>query len=259
MSVVGVFFALWINDIIRQSSRRRELIEQLQSTQRQLVRAERKAGVLAERQRLAHEIHDTLAQGFTSIVMHLEAAEQALPGGAAAVQEHIDQARRTARESLEQARRVVHDLRPQSLENASLPEAIGRVVNRWSEATNITADVTTTGDIQPLHPDVEVTLLRATQEALANARKHASASTVRVTLSYIGDVVMLDVQDNGVGLDGTTATTAGSGSGFGLVAMRQRVEQLGGALLIESAPGEGTTLVVEIPVAEPARTEVSGT
>ena len=135
----------------------------------------------------------------------------------------------------------------QPVEGSPLPEAIRLAVENWAEATGIVATVAVTGDVHPMHPDVEVTLLRAVQEALANVRKHASASHLAVTLSYMGDEVVLDVQDNGVGI-GTTATDPLLSSGYGLTAMRERVEQLHGSLLIESSPGEGTTLVVEIPV-----------
>jgi signal transduction histidine kinase len=216
-----------------------------------LVERGKRAAVLDERQRMAREIHDTLAQGFTSIVMHLEAAEGALPGEWPAVQQHLDQARRTARESLVQARRLVWALRPAILERTSLPTAVERVVTRWMADTGITARATITGTACPLPPAAEITLLRSVQEALSNVRKHARADQVAVTLSYMGDVVVLDVQDDGVGFDptGVQAPPAGGASGgFGLAAMRERIEELGGTLLIESAPDEGTTLVVEIPV-----------
>ena len=201
-----------------------------------------------ERQRLAREIHDTLAQGFTSIVMHLEAAEQALPQDEATVQKHLNQARKTARISLEQARRVVADLRPDLLEQQSLPEALARAAARWSEESGVACTLTTTGTAVSLHPDIEITLLRATQEALNNIRKHAQAHAVTITLSYMGDILILDVQDDGIGINNATPT-APSG-GFGLKGMRERVQQCGGELLIESEPDEGTTLVVSIPIGE---------
>ena len=260
--LVSIGFALlfyaWIVAIINQSVQRKALIDQLQRTQASLVSAEREAGVLAERQRLAREIHDTLAQGLASIVMHLEAAEQALPASADISQRHIDLARGTARDSLEQARRVVQDLRPQPLEEATLPDAIDRTVAQWSRSSGITAVSTCTGISRPLHPDIEATLLRAVQEALANVRKHSNASQVNVTLSYINDVIVLDVQDNGAGpsLSSTAATLSG---GFGLTAMRERVEHLHGSLLIEATPGEGTTLVVEIPIVRTPDEETGGT
>ena len=241
----GITLGVWISAIIHQSSRRRELIEQLESAQANLAAAERREGVLEERQRLAREIHDTLAQGFTSIVMHLEAADQALPDDTAVVEKHLNQARDTARRSLDEARRVVEDLRPDLLEQRSLVEAIERASTRWSRETSVPVQVTTTGTAVPLHPDIEVTILRATQEALTNIRKHAQATQVILTLSYMGDVVILDVHDDGVGLNG--AEPSPYSGGYGLQAMRERAEQLGGSASIESEPGEGTTVVVSVP------------
>lgn len=242
----AIVLGVWISGIIGQSAQRRQLIEQLEATRTELAAAERRAGTLEERQRLAREIHDTLAQGFTSIVMHLEAADQALPDDLDTLQKHLDRARGTARTSLEQARRVVHDLRPDALDQRSLPDAIERTAVRWEEETGIPVTTTTTGTPVPLHPDIEVTLLRATQEALANIRKHAQATAVQLTLSYIDDVVVLDVQDNGVGL--ARAAVSPLSGGYGLQAMRERAELCGGSVTLESEPGEGTTVVVSIPI-----------
>jgi signal transduction histidine kinase len=242
----AIILGVWITAIIGQSTRRRQLIEQLEATQAELAAAERRAGILEERQRLAREIHDTLAQGFTSIVMHLEAADQALPEDLDTLQKHLDRARGTARTSLEQARRVVHALRPHSLDQRSLPDAIERTAARWQEETGIPLTTTITGGPVPLHPDIEVTLLRATQEALANIRKHAQATAVQLTLSYIDDVVVLDIQDNGVAFAGAAASPLSGG--YGLQAMRERAEQCGGSVTLESEPGEGTTVVVSIPI-----------
>lgn len=242
----AIILGVWITAIIGQSMQRRRLIEQLEATQAELAAAERRAGILEERQRLARDIHDTLAQGFTSIVMHLEAADQALPDDLDTLQKHLDRARETARTSLEQARRVVHALRPQSLDQRSLPDAIERTAVRWQEETGTPVTTTITGDPVPLHPDIEVTLLRAAQEALANIRKHAQATAVQLTLSYIDDVVVLDVQDNGVAFEGAAASPLSGG--YGLQAMRERAEQHGGSVTLESEPGEGTTVVVSIPI-----------
>ena len=246
MGLGGIALGLWISMIINQSSQRRDLIEQLEAAQEKLSRAKHHEGMLEERQRLAREIHDTLAQGFTSIVMHLEAAEQAMPDNLAITQKHLDQARTTARTSLDQARRVVEDLRPDLLEQQSLPDAITRTAVRWQEETNIPINTTTTGTPLSLHPDIEVTLLRATQESLANIRKHAQATAVQLTLSYMGDVVILDVQDDGVGLNGASPSTLSSG--YGLQAMRERAELFDGSVEVESEPNEGTTVVMSIPV-----------
>lgn len=255
--LMGILLGVWINAIIGQSMHRRQLLEQLEAAQAQLAAAERREGALQERERLAREIHDTLSQGFTSIVMHLEAAEQALPEDLPTLRRHLDRARQTARDSLGQAREVVQDLRPDLLTEQSLPQAIERVSARWSEEHNILVTTTVTGNVAPLPPGMDVTLLRATQEALANVRKHAEATAVAVTLSYMGDVVVLDVQDDGAGLDnGSPSPFSG---GFGLKAMRERVEQLGGTLLVESEPGEGTTLVIEMPVAEGQHAAGGGT
>ena len=244
-TVLGVFFALWIDSIIVQSQERRRLIEELESTRDELAAQERHAGVLEERSRLAREIHDTLAQGFISIVTHLEAAEGSLPPGPARY--HLDQARRTARENLVEARNLVAALRPEILEGTSLSGAIGRLANRWSGETGVPATFSVTGDEHPLAQETQVAVLRAAQEALSNTRRHARAGRVEITLSYMEDLVALDVQDDGEGFDpGDVA--AGADGGFGLRAMRERVEALGGVLLVESEPGGGCTLVAELPL-----------
>jgi signal transduction histidine kinase len=254
MTAIAIVFYLWIRGIIVQSEQRNQLIQQLKATQAELAASEHRAGVLSERQRLAQEIHDTLAQGFTSIVMHMEAAEQALTENAEITTEetaqHIDQARQTARASLEQARRLVWELRPQSLEEATLPEAIDRAGQKWAQESGIPCEVNSTGQVVALHPQIEITLLRAAQEALNNVRKHAQADEVCMTITYFDDLVVLDVQDNGQGFDTDVKQLdpLGVQSGYGLTAMRQRVEKLDGKLLVESGAGEGTTLVIEIPV-----------
>ena len=255
-TVIGAIVAIWINAIIRQSGERRSLIEALEQSQRELRSAERQAGVLAERQRLAGEIHDTLAQGFTSIVMHLEAADAALEPAASVARRHLDQARATARASLAEARSVIWELRPELQAQAALPEALANLAAHWAAESGIHAHATTTGTPHPLRPDVEVTLLRAAREALANVRKHAHATEVVVTLSYMDDLAVLDIQDNGVGVDANRvqASAAGAG-GFGLPAKRVRVARVGGTLTLESVPGEGTTLVVEVPLAAPTPAE----
>ena len=241
----------FVGTIMNQSRERQRLIEDLQSTRAELASSERQAGVLEERQRLAREIHDTLAQGFTSIVMHMETAESLVPSGSSEVHKHIDQVRRTARESLAEARRLVWALQPPALEGVSLPDAIGRLAQNWANESGITVSTAVTGAWRPQHPEMEVTMLRAAQEALANIRKHAQASQVTVTLSYMEDVLVLDVQDDGVGFDPTQKQEIPDdqvNGGFGLKAMRQRVEQLRGRVFVESTPGEGTTLVAEIPI-----------
>lgn len=258
----SITLAAFIDAIINQSEERQRLIVELTSTREALVEREREAGILAERQRMAREIHDTLAQGFTSIVMHLEAADQFLPADQERVRHHLDQARATARDSLAEARRLVWALRPQPLEGASLPEALERVAQRWSEQSGVEVRTERRGEPRRLPPQVEVTTLRIAQESLANIQKHAQARHVVIALSYVADHLLLEICDDGVGFDleqrrAQTAADERVEGGFGLTGMRQRVEALGGGMLIESAPDEGTSLTVELPappdgVLEPA-------
>ena len=250
--VIGwaALLALWMRTIMRESTARKRLIEQIEAAQEELAAVERQSGILQERQRMAQEIHDTLAQGFTSIVMQLEAAEQALPEGLTSVQSHIHKARDTARASLAEARRLVLALRPKSLEESTLPDALRREAGRWADNTGIKTDFAVTGDPIILHPETEVSLLRAMQEGLSNVHKHAQAREVSVTLSFMDDQVALDVHDDGQGFDphNETSSSDQGGGGFGLQVMRQRVGQIGGEVLIESSPEQGTTLVVQIPI-----------
>lgn len=212
-----------------------------------LVEQARERGVSEERARLAREIHDTLAQGFVSVLTQLEAASEPLSRSPEEVVQRVERASRIARASLGEARRSMQALRPGALEAAPLPEAIERVVARWSDDVMVAAQVTTTGRPISLPPATEVTLLRATQEALANVARHANAASVSVTLSFLGDAVVLDVHDDGRGFDPTVAG-GGANGGFGLEALRQRVDTTGGFFGLESEPGGGTTVTVHIPV-----------
>ena len=225
----------------------KKVIEENESLQARLVEQARESGIDQERQRLAREIHDTIAQGLTGVITQLEAAGQA-KGDGVEVQRRIDNAIHLARDSLSEARRAVRDLIPAPLEERGLPAALEEVTTRWSALSHVPAELTTTGTTRRLHPEVEVTVLRVTQEALANVSKHAGASRVGVTLSYMGDIVSIDVRDDGVGLDPATTVNGGaSGSGFGLTAMRQRVEGLSGTLEVESEPGAGTAVSAFLP------------
>lgn len=208
----------------------------------QLIVQAREAGVLDERARMAREIHDTIAQGLTGIVTQLQALEQA-HDNPAEWRRHSAAAIQLARESLTEARRSVEALRPAALETARLSDALCDVAARWSGLHGLPVEVTTTGTVTPLAADTEFALLRIAQEALANVAKHAAASRIGVTLSYLGDTVALDVRDDGRGFDPTRST-----SGFGLVAMRERVESLSGTLQVESEPGGGTAVSALVPV-----------
>ncbi|GAA3025399.1 sensor histidine kinase [Kitasatospora sp. NPDC006786] len=215
----------------------------------QLLIQAREAGIQDERQRMAREIHDTIAQGLAGIITQLQAADRARPQSEQR-EWHLEQARGLARESLTAARRSVAALRPAELEEAHLPNAIRELAQRWSARADVPASVETTGDPVPLLTEIEVALFRAAQETLANIAKHAAASKVRLTISYLEDTVMLDVHDDGVGftvtdLDGPPP--ADGDSGYGLDGLRRRLDRVLGTLTVESAPGSGTAVNASVP------------
>lgn len=178
------------------------------------------AGVLQERQRLAREIHDTLAQGFSSINLLLSLGES-------------ERAAEVARENLGEARRFVRDLSPIQ---GTLVDALHRLVPH----------VEVDGDPYALSVQTEVALLRVAQGAVANVAEHAGAGRVAITLSYLGDAVTMDVVDDGRGFDPSAVRTA-DGRGYGLASIRGRITELGGTVSVESAPGEGTAVAVTVP------------
>jgi signal transduction histidine kinase len=231
-------------ELAEANRRQEDVIAENVGLQAQLLTQAREAGVLEERQRMAREIHDTLAQGLTGIITQLEAAQRT--SRETERERRIGNATQLARDSLTEARRSVQALRPQALEGARLPEALAEEAARWSATSGVRAEVTTTGEARPLHPEVEVMLLRVAQEALTNVAKHAGASHAGVTLSYMEDVVTLDIRDDGAGFCGKKSATATGG--FGLTAMRQRVSRLAGQLEIESEPGSGTAVSVRMPL-----------
>ncbi|GGU40215.1 histidine kinase [Lentzea flava] len=234
--VVACTFTFVGHVTTEQSRLRKELLEENEGLHAQLLVQAHEAGVQDERHRLAGEIHDTLAQGLTGIITQLSAAS------ASDWERRVSVAADLARSNLAEARRSVHALRPPALDSAALPEALDEVASGWSTVYGVPVSVTLTGAVRVMHPEVEVALLRTAQEALANVAKHASASRVGLTLSYMEDVVTLDVRDDGVGFDLTHPS-----SGFGLPAMRHRVHRLSGALFVESEPGAGTAISARVP------------
>lgn len=160
---------------------------------------------------------------------------------------HLEEARQAARENLAEARRLIWALHPKPLERYSLPEALERLLEEWSEQAGVETSTTIIGSRVSLRSEIEISIFRIAQESLANARKHAGASRVALTLSYAEDSVMLDVLDDGVGFDNAGADNQRK-PGFGLIAMRERVEKLGGVFSVESAPGKGTTLRAKLSI-----------
>lgn len=246
-AAVAVATVLGYNTLYRESEERRRLIEELLATRAELADAERAAGTLAERERLAREIHDTLAQGLSSIQLLLRAAERALPADAAALA-HVREARVSAQDNLAEARRFVRELTPPDLEHGSLAAALERLCASVPERPAVRCAVS--GTPVELPTPYEVALLRVAQSALANAVRHANADQVSITLSYLGTSVALDVVDDGSGFDPDSGPQPSSSGGFGLPAMRSRAHALGGTLSVESAPGQGTAVAITLPLAE---------
>jgi signal transduction histidine kinase len=240
--VFSAAFGTWITRIIHQSRERADLIERLQAAQAELAEVSRQAGTLAERQRLAGEIHDTLAQGLTSIVMLLQAAEQEITADPGEARRHVSLAAQAAREGLAEARAMVAALTPAHLEASTLPEALRRLTGRVGAELGIDARFEVHGETRALPATVEVVLLRVGQEALANVRKHSAAGHVRVALCYGEDTARLDVSDDGTGFDPGRVN-----GGYGLRGMRGRILAAGGSFDVRARPGAGTALTVEVP------------
>ncbi|QIY58130.1 sensor histidine kinase [Streptomyces sp. RPA4-5] len=255
-AAVAVAVVLGYEALYRESEQRRRLIEELTATRGELADAEHAAGVLAERERLAREIHDTLAQGLSSIQLLLRAAERALPERPGSALGHVRQARTAAVDNLAEARRFVRALSPPDLEAGSLPAALERVCATTARTSGLAVHCQVSGVPTVLPTPHEVALLRIAQSALANTVRHAAAGRVELTLSYMDTEVALDIVDDGTGFVPAEVPVPGSaavpGTGFGLAAMRARARALQGTLVVESAPGEGTAVAVTLPCPAPA-------
>ncbi|TMQ92014.1 sensor histidine kinase [Actinomadura soli] len=218
------------------------LIGELVRTRGELADTQRAAGVLEERERLSREIHDTLAQGLTSMGILLQAADRQWDTAPGDARRHLRQAAVAA--NLDEARHFVRALAPPALASASLPAALGELAG--GEGTGPRVRFRTEGAEYPVDVDAQAALLRVAQGAVANAREHAGAATVMVTLTYLDDAVSLDVADDGSGFDPGAAASA-RGRGYGLRAMRDRLAEVGGTLAVESAPGAGTVVAATVP------------
>lgn len=254
-AVVVIAINTAFSTITRVSRERQQLIDELLSTRDRLAETERAAGVAQERERLAHEIHDTVAQNLSSIQMLLHAAERdvrALDVDPALVEQPLrkmEAARRAASNNLAETRAMIAALAPAPLSEASLRDALTRVAGEFGAAGGVAIGVEVDGDPVPLPMRVEAGLLRIAQGAVSNVVAHADATVARITLTYAPGEVRLDVVDNGRGFDVGAQALKPSGLGhLGLDAMRSRAAELGGRLEIESAPGGPTALSVAIPV-----------
>ena len=228
-----------------EASEHRRLLAEVLRAEDETARLQREAGVLAERQRLAHDIHDTLAQGFSSIVLLARAAIRA--GDSTAAAHLVGQIEATAAENLAESRRVVMALAPEAPGAGGLAAPLGRLTAEVAGALGAEWAVTVDPDLPRLATPIEVALLRGAQGALSNVRLHSGAGRIDVELARAGDEVHLDIVDDGVGFDSARPVVAGPLGGYGLRALRERFTELGGGVEVESDSG-GTAVALRLPL-----------
>ena len=248
---VALLIGLGYEALAREAQQREALMQELLATRGQLAATERESGVLAERARLAREIHDTVAQGLSSIQMLLHAAERADPDGAGV--EHVVLARETAASALADARHFIRELTPPDLDGRGLGGALRRLASTQWAAQGLPVEVRVSDAVDlPMH--VQTALLRIAQGAIANVIQHADADSATITLTVGGDRLQFTIADDGRGFDPAQSPGAPTGrsDSFGLRATRERVDQLGGTLTVTSAPGEGTALTIDLTLEEAA-------
>ncbi len=234
----------------RESSARRDLLDELRDAQADLAEAQHDAGALSERARLSREIHDSVAQALSSINLLLQAAEHRWTDENTSARDYVRQASLTARNGLDEVRGVVHDLASAELADDTgdaLPSALARTCQQTVLDSEIVTDLQIHGDPIPVPPDTATALVRSARGALANVVEHSGATRATVSLTYQSDSVLLDVRDNGTGF-ATSSIQPSNGRGRGLAGIESRAKLFGGQLSVESAPGEGTAIAVSIPL-----------
>jgi signal transduction histidine kinase len=246
--VLSLALGLWVHYVLEQSQHRAELIAALESSRAELAEAHHLQGMVAERERLAREVHDTLAQGYTSIVVLAQTAIAQLPADPGGAAERVALIEEVARDNLAEARAMVAAFAPVALDSSTLVEALQRLTERFGRETGVATrlDTSALGDGDSgLSRVEEIVLLRGAQEALANVRRHASASAVVLRVSRFGTgdsaQVSVHVEDDGVGFDPAAA------AGVGLAGLRDRAAEVGGAVDVASVPGQGTRVTVRVP------------
>lgn len=240
--VFSVALGLWITRIAELSEERKRLIDELREAQNRLATVNREAGVASERERLAREIHDTIAQDLTGLVMLTQNARRELAGGHPELaDDQLALIEENARMALAETRALVAASAPVSLTTGGITDALGRLAERFSRETGVTVGVEA-DDVPTLERDTEVVLLRVAQEGLANVRKHSGAESAVIVLSVHDGRAHLEVRDDGEGFD-----TAAPSDGFGLTGMRDRLALVHGALDVSSST-EGTVLIATLPV-----------
>lgn len=239
--VAGPIIGTMVVNTVQQRIRLATLIEELEASRAESARLSHEAGASLERQRLAHEIHDTLAQGFTSIIALAQAVQAEMHNDPASAARHIALIDSTARANLSESRTMVSSLTPAALEEDSIAAAIRRQCEGFADETGVPVTLTTDEGLPASAMASNVVLLRATQEALSNIRRHARATAVTATLSAHDRRLRLTLADNGIGLGENHR------DGFGLRGMAARAAQVGGTLTVGDTPRGGVTVVVEVP------------
>ncbi|WP_035751213.1 sensor histidine kinase [Arthrobacter sp. 35W] len=239
---VGVLLTVVYDRIEADARIQRQLHREVEAAQERLLASEREAGAAAERERVSREIHDTVTQGLASNILLLEAAARSWPAPSALAD--IRQAGTLLRGNLAETRSLVHELSSPGSDDVPLPAALLEAATAYVGGAELAA----TGLERPVPLDVRHAMVRVAQSACANITLHAGASRTVLTLGYLPDAVTLDIHDDGRGFDPQLLDAPSADGGYGLRAMRQRVEQLGGTFSVESTPGEGTIVAAQIPL-----------
>jgi len=233
---------LWITNIAQLGVERGRLLDELRAAQDELSVLNRDAGAFAERERLAREIHDTIAQDLTGLVLTAQRGLRELrSGNPTAAENQLEVLEENARNALAETRALVASGAAVGVETGGLATALGRLGERFQRETGITVQVVA-DESAVLDRDGEVVLLRCAQEALANVRKHSAAASTILTLAAREHEISLSIADDGHGFDPGASST-----GFGLEGMRERLAFVRGALTVTAAPGGGTTLIASVP------------
>jgi signal transduction histidine kinase len=242
------------HDTLEQKVIERSAPLQVEMTARKSAELQFKA-VLAERTRLARDLHDSLEQTLTGIALQLDTAAKLFERNPAASNHHLELARNWLRQSQVELRRSIWDLRTRELEQFDLANALRQSAEHLVDGTTMQLEFTTRGEKRALPEVVEENTLRIGQEALTNIAKHAQASRVNITLEFGPRALMLLVEDNGIGFVSPTTPAPGDNH-FGLLGMSERAKRLGGQVVIDSVRGRGTAIEVEIPI-DPLRSSPS--
>ncbi|WP_411556933.1 sensor histidine kinase [Plantibacter sp. MPB07] len=245
-AAVAVAIGLGYEALAREAAERERLIAELVAAREELAERGRQAGKLAERERLAADLHDTVAQALSSIQLLLHAAERSAveQPGTEQLRSHIGLARDAAATALAETRSLIDELSPPALVGATIADALGRLAETTTAQSGTPVSTTVTGDAFVLGTPVTTALLRTAQSSLANVVRHAGASRADVTLTYLDEEVILDIDDDGVGFDAASVAERTAGGSFGMMSMRRRITELGGEVEVRSAPGAGTTITV---------------